>query len=224
MKRTLLLLCCAAMFGAGSANAQSDRTDATRFAGAASPHTQDASAPDGHEWLAWMDEGPDGEWADAVGPGGAGHAMQGKRGGGRGMRGPGAGMHAGAMAQLDLTEAQRDKMRGLHEAMQRKAIQGRADLQLARLDLQKLVRSDKPQKSAIDAQIDKIARLQADQHKARVGTMLEARALLTPEQQKQMRELHERGRGGRGGPGMHEGMRGGERRMGGRQGGDSGSL
>lgn len=228
MKRTLMLLCCAAMLGAGGANAQSDHPDAPHRADPASPHAQDASAPDGHEWLAWMDEGVDGEWADAGGPGGAGHAMRGKRGGGRGNRGPGARMHGMAMAQLDLTDAQRARMRDLHEGMQRKAIQGSADLKLARLDLQKLVRNDRPQKSAIDAQIDKIARLRAEQHKARVATMLEARAVLTPEQRKQLRERHERGRGGHGGPGPHERMRpgvgGGEKGIGGGHGGDSGSL
>ncbi len=130
------------------------------------------------------------------GPGMGG--MQGMHGG-HGMKGRSGGKHAMMMAKLDLSDAQRTRMRELHVAAKRKSIQAGADLQLAKLDLHQLMQQDKPQRSAIDAQIDKLARLKADQHKARVGTMLEAKALLTPEQQKKMKELHQQGGHGDGG-------------------------
>jgi Spy/CpxP family protein refolding chaperone len=84
-------------------------------------------------------------------------------------------------------------MKAAHERQERKAIQARADIQLARLDLRKLMEADKPDSKAIEAQIDRIAGLRAGLEKSRMATMLEFRASLTPEQQKKLRELRERG-------------------------------
>lgn len=147
--------------------------------------------------------GPGMRWTRKGHGGGAGmgHGM----GMGRGM-----GMHrgmAGAFARLELTDAQKAKMADLHERQQRRAIQARADMQLARMDLHKLMKADSPNAPAINAQIDKMSKMRADMQKGHVGTFLEARAMLTPEQQKQLRE------GAMGEPGrrmlMHRKMTGG---------------
>lgn len=216
MKRSLWWLCCALALGASTAQAQTgpeagddDRREVRRQV---IIETDDAEDDD---LFAWFD---DDEMAVGESAGGGevrrhvirtrGTPGMGRMQGGRGMHGRG-GMHAGAMARLDLSEEQRTRMRELHVAHRRKSIQSRAELQLARLDLHQLMQQDKPQKAAIDAQIDRIARLQADRRKAGVATMLEARALLTPEQRKQLRE-------GRGGPGG--GKPGARRPMGGRGG------
>jgi len=140
----------------------------------------------------------------------------GMRGGmGRGLRmGRGMGLHLGmgmgpgrgaggfgmgfGFARLDLTDAQREKLADLHERQQRKAVQARADMQLARMDLRKLMRAESPSSTAINAQIDKLSRMRADMQKSHVATFLEARDLLTPEQRKQLREA---------GPGAPGGMR-----------------
>ena len=108
------------------------------------------------------------------------------RGGGRGMHG-GMGMHM-RMSKLDLTDAQRTKMRDLHEAAMRKGIQRQADVKLARMDLHKLMRADAPSAAAVNTQIDKLAKLHAEGLKARFETHMQARALLTPEQLKQLKE------------------------------------
>lgn len=164
------------------------------------------------------------------GPEGAPHTMIVRTGpggmGGPGMTGSPHGRrmrmmqrHGMAMrlAQLDLTEDQRTRMRGLHEAAMRKDIQRRADLQLAMLDLRKAMRGDKPEAAAVNAQIDRIAKLRADAMKSRFETRMAARALLTPEQLKKLGERPGRdgGMGGPGGPGMGHG-RGGMRGRGGR--------
>ena len=127
---------------------------------------------------------------DAGGPGamGMGHGM-GR--GGRFMRHGGFGPML--MRELDLTAEQRDKMKASRERQERKAIQARADIQLARLDMRKLMDAEKPDTKAIEAQIDKIAGLRAGLEKSNVTTMLEFRASLTPDQQKKLRELRERG-------------------------------
>lgn len=106
---------------------------------------------------------------------------------GGGMRGHGGpGMRA-RFAGLDLTDAQRTKLRDLHDAQARKAVQRRADMQLAQIDLHKLMREDRPNTASVNSQIDKLARLHAEGMKARFETHMQARALLTPEQLKQLR-------------------------------------
>lgn len=114
------------------------------------------------------------------------------------------------LAQLNLSDDQRTKMRGLHEAAMRKDIQRRADLQLAMLDLRKAMRADKPEAAAVNAQIDRIAKLRADAMKSRFETRMAARALLTPEQLKKLSERPGRdgGMGGPGGPGEGRGRSG----------------
>jgi len=91
------------------------------------------------------------------GPGMGSGAMM-RHGPGFRQRRMGGGMGFGPrMAEeLNLTADQREKMKAAHERQQRKAIQARADIQLARLDLRKLMQADKPDPKAIDAQIDRI--------------------------------------------------------------------
>jgi Spy/CpxP family protein refolding chaperone len=122
------------------------------------------------------------------GPGGMGMGMRHGGMGGRPMfnRRAAMGMRA-RLAQLDLTEAQSSKLRDLHEAHARKAVQRRADMQLARMDLRKLMRADKPDMGAVNAQIDKIARMQAEGLKSAFEVRMQARAVLTPEQLKKLR-------------------------------------
>jgi Spy/CpxP family protein refolding chaperone len=146
----------------------------------------------------------------AMGPQqGRGHAMgpqamgPGLRPGGPGAA-PGVGLGHGAMARLDLSDAQREQLAELHERTLKQNIQARADLRIAQMDLRKLMRAETPDARAIDSQIDKLAGLRAAIQKTRVGALLEARSLLTPEQRKQLQEL--RGPGGGRGPGPWGGM------------------
>ena len=161
------------------------------------------------ELVALGDDG--GSWFGEGGEGGPGGDMH--RGGRPGMRrapgGHGAGMALHMrMANLDLTDAQRDKMRDLHEAAMRKNIQRKADLEIARMDLHKLMRADAPSAQSVNTQIDKIAKMRADAEKAHFEVFMQARALLTPEQLKQLKESPAPG-GGKGmkmhhGPGIPE--------------------
>ena len=113
--------------------------------------------------------------------------------------GPGMGHELGE--KLNLSDDQRTKLADIHDRQERAAVPIHGDLRVASLDLRKLMRADKPDLRTIDAQIDRIASLRASLHKARVAGMLEARAVLTPAQQKLMREHHGRMMG----RGMHEG-------------------
>ena len=124
-----------------------------------------------------------------------------------GMRGMGRGGAAREelRKQLNLTEVQRNKLADIRDRSARAAIPIQGDLRIAALDLRKLVRADKPDPRAIDAQIDKIAGLRGKLQKSRMAGMLEERGVLTPEQQKLLRDS----RPGMGtGRGMREWMRG----------------
>jgi Spy/CpxP family protein refolding chaperone len=118
-------------------------------------------------------------------------------GGGRGMGmgapgGHGMGMGAGfgmRLQALDLTDEQKTKIEAIHERAQRKNIQSRADLQVAQLDLRKLLRAENPDRRAIESQIDRVSALQVGMHKANLGVMFETRALLTEAQKKQLQEM-----------------------------------
>jgi Spy/CpxP family protein refolding chaperone len=106
--------------------------------------------------------------------------------------------------KLNLSDDQRTRLADIRDRQTRAAIPIRSDLEIAGLDLRKLMRADKPDQKAIDAQIDKMAGLRARLQKSRVASMLEARAVLTPAQQKTLREARPRmGRGMRGHRGMH---------------------
>jgi Spy/CpxP family protein refolding chaperone len=189
MKRTMRWMLVLGLLAAGLG---------TRMARAQEP----AGPPDEPGWMAELDGfGDDGPM---MAPDGGGSGMgPGAPGMGRGMwRG---GMHRGfgpMMAQeLNLTPEQQEKMKAARDREQRKAIQARADIQLAQLDLRKLMEVDKPDSKAIEAQVDKIAGLRAGLQKSHIATMLEFRASLTPDQQKKLRELREKGPQRRGGGG-----------------------
>jgi len=140
--------------------------------------------------MAWLDDDLGGPVAMREGmPGEIGH-MPHRMGPGRGWHGAGRGF---AFEGLDLTEAQRKKLAEIHDAQNRSSIQARANLEIAQLDLRKLIRADKPDQKAINAQIDRIGTMRTSLQKSRIASLLEARAVLTPEQLKQLRERRERG-------------------------------
>ncbi|MGH7731762.1 MAG: Spy/CpxP family protein refolding chaperone [Candidatus Eiseniibacteriota bacterium] len=142
----------------------------------------------------------------APGPGGGGRMGPGPRGGpGIGRRGPAA---AELREKLNLTDDQKSRLADIRDRHERAAVPIQGDLRIASLDLRKLMRADRPDQRAIDAQIDRIASLRASLQKSRIAGQLEARAVLTPAQQRLMREH-------RGGPMGHR-MREGRGRPGGR--------
>jgi Spy/CpxP family protein refolding chaperone len=91
--------------------------------------------------------------------------------------------------ELNLTATQRDRLEDVRDQHRRKAIAMRADLEVAMLDMRKLVRADQPDRRAIDAQIDRTSAMRAELQKARMAALLDARAILTPQQREKLREL-----------------------------------
>ena len=96
--------------------------------------------------------------------------------------------HMEMMHEVDLSKEQRERIAELREKHERAAIRMRADLQTARLDLQRLTHAEKADRMAINRQVDRMAQMRAEMEKARIGLMLDLRGVLSPEQQERMRE------------------------------------
>jgi Spy/CpxP family protein refolding chaperone len=91
-------------------------------------------------------------------------------------------------AELDLTDAQREKMRDIADRQKRQSIKARADMDIARMDLRELMREDEAELPKINAQIDKISKMRADMEKSNAGMRIEMRSVLTPEQKQKLKE------------------------------------
>jgi Spy/CpxP family protein refolding chaperone len=91
------------------------------------------------------------------------------------------------MAELNLSDDQKERIASVREEHQRERIQSQADLRLARLEFRKLTRAENPDQDAIEDQIDRMASIRAEMMKSRVGQRLEVREILTPEQRNQLR-------------------------------------
>lgn len=140
-----------------------------------------------------------------------GPAMQGMRppgGPGMGLRRPGMGvrgpqmmrreilMHllrdTEAQKQLNITEEQRKKMEDIVFNNQKAGIQDRANLQVRRLELQRLMQADTPDRAAIDKKLQEVTQAQAALERARINAALDFRAVLTKEQRDKIREAEQK--------------------------------
>jgi Spy/CpxP family protein refolding chaperone len=91
------------------------------------------------------------------------------------------------------------------------SVETRADMELRHIELRELLRADNPYHDAIMRKLDEVNALQGKMQKQGVETLLSARSVLTPEQQKKVKTfLENRGFGGGSGrPSGHPGGPGG---------------
>jgi Spy/CpxP family protein refolding chaperone len=92
------------------------------------------------------------------------------------------------LEDLDLSRDQAKEIAEIRDEQRRRAIDRRAEIQVAALDLRKLMRANRPDRGAIEHQIDVIAHLRAELHKSRVDALLDMREVLTPEQREKLKE------------------------------------
>ena len=88
------------------------------------------------------------------------------------------------MQQLNLTDQQQKEIGDLRTEMAKQAIAQQAKIKTARLELVELFRADTPDKSAIDAKVDEISRLQTQMRQARIDHWFAVNKLLNADQQK----------------------------------------
>ena len=106
-----------------------------------------------------------------------------------------------AAKKLGVTEDQLTQLREMTYQGEVEQIKSRADLEIAQMELHRLIDSTKPTEEAVSKAVDKISGLEAQLQKARIGEMLKARAILGEETMGRlhdaMREqMHERGERG----------------------------
>jgi len=107
--------------------------------------------------------------------------------------------------RLHLDDATREKIRALAEAGREKSAPQREALEQLHEEMHALLTSDAPELDAVLAKADEIGSAETALHKERLRTMLAIRALLTPEQRRELVRIHEEFRAehpewGHGGP------------------------
>jgi Spy/CpxP family protein refolding chaperone len=103
--------------------------------------------------------------------------------------------------EIGLTPDQVTKIRQEMLGTQAKAVDARAKVEKARIEVARLLTADKVDEKAINAQLDDVAKAQAELQKLHIGTMLRVRGLLTAEQRQKLDERKPKARQGKPGPG-----------------------
>ena len=165
------------------------------------------------------------EFASQGPSGDFGHHGMGRWDGGHGF-GAGLGLlglanNSRLRAYLNLTDQQADRLHQISVDSEKSSVKTRADLELRGIELHELLRADNPDHDAVMKKVQEISELRGQRMKQHMETLLAARNVLTPEQQKKLRSFREnRGfggpgrehmmehRGGHGGPVGHPGAPG----------------
>jgi Spy/CpxP family protein refolding chaperone len=103
--------------------------------------------------------------------------------------------------RLNITPEQADKIRQQTTEFMKGQIRNRADLEIQRLDLRNLLAAEHPDRTAIDATLQKMSDVRLAQEKSAVDFHLTMRDAFTPEQQQKLREMRRAGMHGRFGGG-----------------------
>ena len=100
---------------------------------------------------------------------------------------------AAIQAELGLSADQAAQLKKLRADGRKQAIRQRADLAIARIELEELMDAQSVDEKAVAAQVKAISDLEASSLKARTDQRLAMRRLLTPEQQEKMQQLRRQG-------------------------------
>lgn len=142
-----------------------------------------------------------------MGMGGGMGMGPGMMGGGMGMMGPGMGM--GPFAMLDLSDEQRAKINKIQDELHRKNWDTQGKILEESAKLRDLYDVDTPDAKKISAVYERIYALKRQMIEANIEAHNRMRAVLTKEQQDQLKNWRRRGPGMYGyGPGMMMGPRG----------------
>ena len=103
-------------------------------------------------------------------------------------------------ATLGLTDDQANRLRQITVEMEKTAIKTKADLAVRRIELRELLKADNPDRDAVMKKVQEVSDLTGQLMQQHVQALLSAKTVLTPEQQKKIREFRFNQRLGR--PGM----------------------
>ncbi len=120
-------------------------------------------------------------WAQEPGPG--------RRGEWTGRPDP-----ARLQAELGLTADQAAQLKKLRDDGRKQAIRQRADLSIARIELEEAMDASTVDEKLVAARVKAVSDLEASALQARTNQRLAMRRVLTPEQQEKMKQLKRQGR------------------------------
>jgi Spy/CpxP family protein refolding chaperone len=110
---------------------------------------------------------------------------------------------------LGITDEQATRLRQITVEAEKAAIRTKADLAVQGIELQELLVADNPDRATVLKKVEEISALTGTLMKQHVEALLSAKTVLTPEQQKKIRELSANWHLMRGMPGRGPGMPGG---------------
>lgn len=93
---------------------------------------------------------------------------------------------------MAITDEQEHKLRSISRDYKKTKIKMNAEVQLANLDLHELLRNDQAALSDIETKLKNVHTLKADLLMASIKAKREAKAVLTDEQRKRMKAVHDR--------------------------------
>jgi Spy/CpxP family protein refolding chaperone len=91
------------------------------------------------------------------------------------------------MKDLNLSDKQMDDLHALRTSFEKKMIETQSQIRLLRVDVRELAGAEKPDRQAIEKTLRDISDLQLKEKFALVDHLFQAKATLTPEQQKKFR-------------------------------------
>jgi len=91
--------------------------------------------------------------------------------------------------ELELTDEQQAKIEEQKFAAGKTAIELRSKIQIARLELHKLMHADNPDEGKIKSKVEEIGKLKTEKQLNRVESHLSMQKILTPEQKEKLRSL-----------------------------------
>lgn len=128
----------------------------------------------------------------AVNSGAAEKAMSDGPHGGMHMRGydggcgcSGAGSHFAMFKKLGLDDKQKEAVRQIHLSTKKEMIKKRADVQLAKIELQEILSKDPVDLAAAETAVKKVESLKSDIKMLHIKAMVEIKSKLNAEQKKQ---------------------------------------
>jgi len=164
--------------------------------------TKDVDRAEGAQFLGMRGRGMMGMGQERM-MGRAGGMQRGR--GGRSRRGGRGTMMGGSPAmlrladKLDLSETQRTELSGIHDVHRKDMIRQKAECDLARVDLGKLMREEEPNMDAVREQLMTVAALGVDMKCSQIKVKADSMNVLTEKQREALKKIQETMRAGRAG-------------------------
>jgi Spy/CpxP family protein refolding chaperone len=99
-------------------------------------------------------------------------------------------------AELGLTDQQVDRLRQIILNAQKSAIKTRANMAVSGIELRELLLAEKPDRDAVMKKVREISKQREEMMQQHAEALLDAKTVLTPEQQKKIRSFISRGHAG----------------------------